>query len=112
MEQDKTSSVSGAAGSEPNVREYAEAMKFTDLEVESSYVEDGKELNVLVSIKVSPDEKPGDPEPRWTIIADPETREIVRVDFCVATDEGFEHPEYTPTAEQMVLFKRFAKECE
>ena len=94
MEQDKTSSVSGAAGSEPSVREYAEAMKSTDLEVESSYVEDGKELNVLVSIKVSPDEKPGDPELRWTIIADPETREVIRVDFCVATDEGFEYPEY------------------
>lgn len=78
MEQDKTSAVSGAAGSEPNVREYAEAMKSTDLEVESSYVEDGKELNVLVSMKVSPDEKPGDPEPRWTIITDSETREVIR----------------------------------
>ena len=84
----------------------------TDLVVESSYVEDGKELNILVSPPVSPDEKTGDSEPRWTIIADPETREVIMVYFCVATDEGFEYPEYTPTAEQMELFKRFAKECE
>ena len=82
-----------------------------DLEVESSYVEDG-ELNVLVSPKVSPDEKPGDPEPRRTLIADPQTRELLRVDFCVATNEGFEYPQYTPTNEQMALFKKFAKECE
>lgn len=87
-------------------------MATTDLEVVSSYVEDGNELNVLVSTTVKPNEKPGDPEPRWTIIANPETREVMRVDFCVATDEGFEYPEYTPTAEQMELFKRFAKECE
>lgn len=83
----------------------------TDLEVISSYVEDDKKLNVLVSTRVSLDEKPGDPEPRWTVIADPVTREIIRVDFCVATDEGFEYLEYTPTDEQMALFKRFAKEC-
>lgn len=84
----------------------------TDLAVVSSYVEDDKELNVLVSTKVSPEEKPSDPEPRWTVIADPVTREIIRVEFCVATDEGFEYPEYTPTNEQMALFKKFAKECE
>lgn len=84
----------------------------TDLVVESSYVEDDKELNVLVSTKILPDDKPEDPEPRWVIIADPKTREIIRIEFCVATDEGFEYPEYTPTAEQMELFKRFAKECE
>ena len=84
----------------------------TELVVESSYVEDDKELNVLVSTKVTPGEKPGDPEPRWTVIADPVTREIIRVEFCVATDEGFEYPEYTPTNEQMALFKKFAKECE
>ena len=84
----------------------------SDSEVESSYVESDKELNVLVSPLVSPDEKPGDPEPRWTVIADPVTREIIRVEFCVATDEGFEYPEYTPTNEQMALFKKFAKECE
>ena len=84
----------------------------TDLAVESSYVEDDTELNILVSPKLSQNEKRGDPEPRWTIIASPETREVIRVDFCVATDEGFEYPEYTPTAEQMELFKRFAKERE
>lgn len=84
----------------------------TDLVVESSYVEDDKELNVLVSTKILPDDKPEDPEPRWVIIAAPKTREIIRIEFCVATDEGFEYPEYTPTAEQMELFKRFAKECE
>ena len=84
----------------------------TDLEVVSSYVEDDKELNILVSTKVSPDEQPGDPEPRWIVIADPGTREIIRVEFAIATDEGFEYPEYTPTDEQMALFKKFAKECE
>lgn len=84
----------------------------TDLEVVSSYVEDDKELNVLVSTPVSSDEELGDPEPRWTVIADPVTREIIRVEFCVATDEGFEYPKYTPTNEQMALFKKFAKECE
>ena len=83
----------------------------TDLDVVSSYVEDDKELNILVSTKISPDEKPGDPELRWTVIADPESREVIRVDFCVATDEGFDYPEYTPTDEQMALFKKFAKEC-
>ena len=81
----------------------------TDLEVVSSYVEDGKELNVLVSTPVSPDEKPGDPEPRWTLIADPKTRELIRVDFCVATNEGFEYPEYEPPPEQLELFCKFAK---
>ena len=84
----------------------------TNLEVVSSYVEDDKELNVLVSTPVSPDEKPDDPEPRWTLIADSETRELLRVDFCVATDEGFEYPQYTPTVEQMALFKRFTKESQ
>ena len=84
----------------------------TDLQVGSSYIEDDKELNVLVSTKVSPDDKLGDSEPRWTVIAEPVTREIMRVEFCVATEEGFESPEYTSTNEQMALFKRFAKECE
>lgn len=86
-------------------------MASTELDVVSSHVEDG-ELNVLVATKVSPDEKPGDPEPRWTVIADPKSRELIRVDFCVATDDGFEYPEYTPTDAQMELFKQFAKECE
>lgn len=81
-------------------------------EVVSSYGEGYKELNVLVSTRVSPDEKAGDPEPRWTVVADSATREVLRVDFCVVTDEGFEYPEYTPTNEQMALFKKFAKECE
>lgn len=39
----------------------------TGLEVVSSYVEDDTELNVLVSTKVSHDEKIGELEPRWTI---------------------------------------------
>ena len=82
--------------------------KATDLQVVSSY----KELNVLISTKVSSGEKPDDPEPRCTVIADPVTREIIRVEFCVATDNGFEYAEYTPTNEQMALFKKFAKECE
>ena len=79
-----------------------------DLEVESSYVEDG-ELNVLVSPKVSPDEKPGGLEPRWMLFANPKTRELLRVDFCVATDEGFEYPEYEPTPEQLELFRSFVR---
>lgn len=78
----------------------------TDLQVGSSYIEDDKELNVLVSTKVSPDDKLGDPEPRWTVIAEPVTREIMRVEFCVATEEGFESPEYTPTNEQMAVRAR------
>ena len=82
-----------------------------DLQVVSSYVEDDKELNILVSTNISPDEKPGVPELRWTVIANPESREVIRVDFCVATDEGFDYPEYTPTDEQLALFKKFAKEC-
>lgn len=84
----------------------------TNLQVVSSYVEDDKELNVLVSTRLSTDENPGDPEPRWTVIADPVTREINRVEFCVATDEGFEYPAHTPTDAQMALFMKFAKECE
>lgn len=83
-----------------------------NLEVVSSYVEDDKELNILVSTKVSPDGKPGDPEPRWTVIANPETCEVLRVEFRMATDEELEYPEYTPTDEQMALFRKFAKEYE
>lgn len=81
-----------------------------DLEVESSYVEDDTELNILVSPKLSHNEKQGDPEPRWTIVANPKTREIIRVDFCVASNEGFEYPDYKPTEKQMALFKQFAAE--
>ena len=79
-----------------------------NLEIESSYVEDG-ELNVLVSPKVSPDEKPGDSEPRWTLIANPETHKLLRVDFCVAKEEGIEYPEYQPTPEQLELFRKFVR---
>ena len=43
-------------------------MTTTNLQFESSYVEDDKELNVLVSTKVTLGEKLGDPEPRWTIM--------------------------------------------
>ncbi len=90
----------------PDVKEcfYAQI----NLDVESSYVEDG-ELNVLVSPMISLDEKPGDSEPRWTRIADSETRELIRIDFCVATDEGFEYPEYEPTPEQLELFRNFVR---
>ena len=51
----------------------------------------------------------GDPEPRGTLIANPQTRELLRVDFCVATDEGFEYPEYEPTQEQLELFRNFVR---
>ena len=87
-------------------------MTTTEFEAVSSYVEDDKELNVLFSTKVSPDEKLGDPEPRWAVITDPVTRGITRVEFFVATDEGLGYPEYTPSNEQMALFRKFAKECE
>ena len=87
-------------------------MTTTDLQAVSSYVEDDKELNVLFSTKVSPDEKLGDPEPRWAVITDPVTRGIIRVEFFVETDEGFGYPEYTPSNGQMALFRKFAKECE
>jgi len=78
-------------------------MNTTDIQVESSYVEDGV-LNVLVSRRVTENEKPSDPEFRWTLLADPKTRELKRVDFCIAKDEGFEYPAYSPTVEQMALF--------
>ena len=87
-------------------------MTTTEFEAVSSYVEDDKELNVLFSTKASPAEKLGDPEPRWAVITDPVTRGITRVEFFVATDEGFGYPEYTPSNEQMALFRKFAKECE
>jgi len=85
------------------MRSDALEMKTTDVQVESSYVEDGV-LNVLVSRRSAENEKPGDPEFRWTLLADPRTRELKRVDFCIATDEGFEYPVYSPTVEQMSLF--------
>lgn len=82
----------------------------TDLAVESSYVEDDAELNILVSPKLSQNENQGDPEPRWTIVVNPKTKEIIRVDFCVASNEGFEYPDYKPTEKQMALFKQFVAE--
>lgn len=75
------------------------------------YVEDDKELNILVSAKVSPDEEPGDPGPRWMIVANPESRVVIRDGFCVATDDGVEYSEYVPTDEQVALFNQFAREC-
>ena len=79
-----------------------------NLEVESFYVEDGAQ-NVLVSPKVSPDEKSGEPVPRWTLIANPKTRKLLRVDFFLATDEGLEYPQYMPIKEQKKLFYKFEK---
>ncbi|MBR0197139.1 MAG: hypothetical protein IJQ34_03305 [Kiritimatiellae bacterium] len=93
-----------------NFQQCLETMGTTDLQVESSYVEDGL-LNILVSPKIAMDEKPGDPECRWTIIANPQSKEIVRVDFCIATDEGFEYPQCSPTQDQLILFQHFVMEC-
>ena len=81
----------------------------TDLEVVSSYVEDGKELNILVLTPDSPDEKSGNPEPRWTLIADSQTREHLRVDFRVATDEGFDYPLFVHSLEQLGLFRNYVR---
>ena len=79
-----------------------------DLEVDSSYVEDGN-LNVLVLTVIPSEEQPDDPEPRWTLIADPVTRQLLRMNFCVSTEDGFGHPQYTPTKEQMNLSRKFVK---
>ncbi len=79
-----------------------------DLQVESSYVEDGT-LYVLVSQPVAPDERPGDPVARWVVEADPKTRKVRHVEFCVATDKGLVHPPYEPTPSQLALFRRFAQ---
>lgn len=49
----------------------------TDLQAVSSYVESDKELNVLISTKVSSDEKSDGPEPRWAVIANPVAREEI-----------------------------------
>lgn len=94
--------------------ELAKEMSLTDLQVSSSYVEDG-ELCILVSRKSkehsasSEDSGASDREPRWRIVADPETRAIREVQFFVSTDEGFEYPDYKPTEEQMEIFKCFAE---
>jgi len=94
--------------------EMAKEMSLTDLQVSSSYIEDG-ELCILVSRKeketpaFAKNAEASDREPRWRIVADPETKEIREVQFFVSTDEGFEYPDYKPTEEQMEIFKRFAE---
>ncbi len=93
--------------------EMTKEMSSTDLNVDSSYVEDG-ELCILVSQKEKGNSAPAngtaanDREPRWRVIADTKTRAIREVQFFVSTDEGFEYPDYTPTEAQMKVFKRFA----
>ena len=84
--------------------------KTTDLQVASSYAEDGK-LYVLVEMSAMQSVGGGNFEPRWTVVADPEIRKIIRVDLCIANNDGFEYPKYTPTNKQMALFKKFVKEC-
>lgn len=85
-------------------------VRSTDLQVESSYLEDGL-LNVLVSPKITPAEKPCESECRWTIVAKPQSKEITRIDFCIATNDGFEYPPYSPTRAQLKLFQHFVMEC-
>ena len=82
----------------------------TDLMFVSSYIEDD-ELNVLVSTNVKEDERPNDPELRWVITADPLNGTIRSVDFCLATDDGFEYPKYAPTEQQLEIFKRFVEQA-
>ena len=87
-------------------------MYSTDLQVESSYVEDG-ELCILVSPKekgasASVIGAENNHEPRWRIIADPKTKAIRDIQFFVSTNDGFEYPDYTPTKAQMKIFTDFA----
>ena len=51
----------------------------------------------------------GDPTARWVFEADPKTRKVRHVEFCIATDKGLEHPPYEPTPSQLALFRRFAQ---
>jgi hypothetical protein len=81
----------------------------TELKVASSYLEDG-ELQILVVPKN--DDKNASREMRWRLSVDPQTRHVLRVEFCIATNDGFEYPPYTPSSEQMDLFRQFAKECQ
>jgi hypothetical protein len=81
----------------------------TELKVASSYLEDG-ELQILVVPKC--DDKDASRELRWRLSVDPQTRHVLRVEFCIATNDGFEYPPYTPSSEQMDLFRQFAKECQ
>lgn len=78
----------------------------TELERVSAYIEDG-ELNVLVS---TPCETTGEDDLRWVVTANPETKSIDNVVFCIATDEGFDYPDYVPTAGQMSVFQRFVED--
>lgn len=73
----------------------------SDLQEESSYVEDNKELYLLVSARISSDWKSGDSGSRGTIITVPGLREVPGGDSCVVTNEGFDYPEYAPTDEQV-----------
>ena len=61
----------------------------TELKVASSYLEDG-ELQILVVPKS--DDKDASRELRWRLSVDPQTRHVLRVEFCTATDDGFEYP--------------------
>ena len=81
----------------------------TELKVASSYLEDGV-LQILVVPKCG--DKDALREMRWRLSVDPQTRHVLRVEFCIATDDGFEYPPYTPSSEQLDLFRQFAKECE
>jgi len=81
-----------------------------DLMFVSSYIEDD-ELNVLVSTNIKEDERPNDPELRWVVTADPLNGTIRSIDFCLATDEGFEYPEYSPTEDQLEIFKGFVQQA-
>ena len=80
-----------------------------ELKIVSSYLEDG-ELQILVVPK--DDGKSASREMRWRLSVDPQTRHVLRVEFCIATDDGFEYPPYTPSSQQLDLFRQFAKECE
>ena len=79
-------------------------------EFESSYEEDGK-LHVLASGETIYKKDGAYIIPRWNITVSPDTREIEEGDFFLSLDEGFEYPDYTPTEEQMTLFRRWAKQA-
>lgn len=81
----------------------------TELKVASSYFEDG-ELQILVVPKN--DDKDASREARWRLSVDPQTRHVLHVELCIATNDGFEYPPYAPSSKQMDLFRQFAKECE
>lgn len=72
-----------------------------NFELVSSYIEDG-DLNALITVG---GDQNGD-DYRWTVIADPETREIKEAYLQVATDDGIEDPDHKPTQEQMDALKK------